>query len=146
MPASLARSATSLPTSARGVFIGVLAFHTFIQARSRHNGLAFHIIDDLGIDVLARAEHRQDADGHCGPAKGVAVARLATLEKGFAFFMARPYFFLPSLRRMYSPRRNARLCPCKAQAGDSERISEATWPTFCLSYPVTSIEVGDGHS
>src|ERR1041384_8386133 len=53
------------------------------------------------------------------------------------------YFFLPSLRKMYSPAYFTPL-PLYGSGGRNARISAATWPTFCLSIPVIMISVGFG--
>src|SRR3954452_18153685 len=53
------------------------------------------------------------------------------------------YFFLPSLRKMYSPAYFTPL-PLYGSGGRNARISAATWPTFCLAIPVTTISVGFG--
>src|SRR5437763_899458 len=54
-----------------------------------------------------------------------------------------PYFFLPSLRKMYSP---AYLTPLPLYGSGlrNERIWAATCPTFCPSIPLTTISVGRG--
>src|SRR5258707_339388 len=53
------------------------------------------------------------------------------------------HFFLPSLRKMYSP---AYLTPLPLYGSGlrKARISAATWPTFCPSLPVTTPSAGFG--
>src|ERR1044072_2906758 len=53
------------------------------------------------------------------------------------------YFFLPSLRKLYSPS-YVTPCPLLGAGGRNARISAATWPTFCLSMPVMRTSVGFG--
>src|SRR4029079_12240187 len=84
---------------------GLLALaHRLFDGRCRGNGDAPVIIDDLSVDVLARTEHRQplalagSAPERAAHAPGAP--QDPVLELGHAPLR---YFFLPSLRKMYSP-------------------------------------------
>src|SRR6185312_7153622 len=76
------------------VGLGGLAFF-FVGRGSRERG-SFHVVDHLGIDMLARTEDRQTRTANGLLRNAVARARLAALEQ------FRRHFFLPSLRRTYS--------------------------------------------
>src|SRR5690625_4205921 len=70
-----------------------------VDRGGRGQGYALGIVDDLGVDVLAGAEHRQ-----ARPAVGPAAQAVAH-PKGTSpllFPMAKHYFFLPSLRMISS--------------------------------------------
>src|SRR5581483_11177760 len=81
---------------------GLLA-HVFFQRRRRSQRLTLQVVDDLGIDVLGGAEHRQPRTAVRGPAQGKPHALLAPgvrdLDSGHGRLR---YFFLPSLRKMNS--------------------------------------------
>src|SRR5688500_3367053 len=85
---------------------GLEAFaHRLFQRRGRDQGLAFYVVDDLRINVLRRAEYRQPLARAGRLLDLPADARGA--PRGWAFELRhrllRYYFFLPSLRKMYSP-------------------------------------------
>src|SRR5581483_12020926 len=75
--------------------LGFLA--VLFVGRGRGDGHGAGIVDHLGIDVLARAEDGQARPGAVA-GQAIAGARLALLEEVLGH-----YFFLPSLRRTYSP-------------------------------------------
>src|SRR5207244_11817514 len=83
---------------------GVAAFaHRLLQRRRRRQGLALEVVDDLRVDVLRRAEHRQTRATAAGAAQRQPHALLAP---GIRNLQSRHdrlrYFFLPSLRKMNS--------------------------------------------
>src|SRR5688572_5320293 len=86
-----------------GAALAALA-HRFFDRRCRSDGHTLHVIDQLRIDLLRRAEHRKPraaiggrldlAADRCGaPRSPVCESRHGALR----------YFFLPSLRKMNSP-------------------------------------------
>ena len=78
-----------------------LALDVLVQGRSRDQRLAGGIVDDLGVDVLARTVDRQARLARGARASAVRTRRRRR-SKRESFAMA--YFFLPSLRKIYSPR------------------------------------------
>src|SRR4029079_1703627 len=78
-----------------------LALEIIVQGRGGGDGLAGCIVDDLRIDVPARAMDRKPGLGGATRAKRGAHAAAAAVEKGE---FRHGYFFLPSLRKIYSPR------------------------------------------
>src|SRR4029077_1090459 len=89
-----------------GVLVGAgldLALQPLVERGGGGQRRALHVVDDLGIDVLARAEHAETGTAGAGLAQRVARAPLTASEKSFGFgHDDRPYFFLPSLRRIVS--------------------------------------------
>src|SRR5262249_54997543 len=83
-----------------------LALEAFVERRGGGQGQALHVVDDLGVDVLARAKDAEARTAAAGLAEREARAPLATGEKGVAvghgFYPLGLYFFLPSLRRIVS--------------------------------------------
>src|SRR5215471_7005809 len=75
-----------------------LAFLLVRRRGDQRGGLA--VVDDLGIDVLARTEHREARTAGCVGLEAIARALAALREGGDVLDH---YFFLPSLRRTYSP-------------------------------------------
>src|SRR6185503_10735107 len=78
--------------------------HVLLHRGRGREGLAFAVVDDLRVDVLRRAEDRE-AKTLAGHRLEVAAdARRApyALILGLRHDRLR-YFFLPSLRKMYSP-------------------------------------------
>src|SRR6056297_3776504 len=95
-----------LPDLRRG-FDGVLAENAevLLERRGRRQGLARDIVDELNLDVLRRAVHRQADLAGVDLAKLAPDAHAALLEQ-IPFgkcHVSGPYFFLPSLRKMNSP-------------------------------------------
>src|SRR6185437_2581826 len=87
-----------------GVRPGVAALaHRLLQRRSRSQCLALDVVDNLRIDVLRRAEHRQPRAAAGGATQSQPHALLAP---GVGDLESRHdrlrYFFLPSLRKMNS--------------------------------------------
>eukprot|EP00043_Microstomoeca_roanoka_P025209 m.263432 g.263432 ORF g.263432 m.263432 type:complete len:276 (+) comp53432_c0_seq1:147-974(+) len=89
---------------------GVDVVHTddtqlFFQRRGRGDCGPLGIVDQLDADVLVRTVNRQAQTAIGGFPQFVPDA-LATLLEQLELFvrhLSRPYFFLPSLRKMYSP-------------------------------------------
>src|SRR4051794_1842114 len=77
--------------------------HFLLERRGGRERLALQIVDDLRIDVLRRAKHRQARPPAGRPAQRQPHALLAP---GIRNFVSRHdrlrYFFLPSLRKMNS--------------------------------------------
>ena len=156
-----ARSATSLPTAAAAsVSAPVLALVLF-ERRGGGERDAGRVVDDLGVDVLRRAEDRQTRTtvGHrlelrrtrCGAALGGFLGGHGSL----------PYKRALPCAVSQAPRRAPCLLLLAFLAGDLlariahalalvglgdaiPRISAATWPTCCLSMPEILISVGFG--
>src|SRR6185437_2927455 len=85
-----------------GAGLAALA-HRLLQRGSRSQRLALQIVDDLGVDVLGRAEHRQTRTSASGAAQRQPHALLAPGIRNFHSRHRRlRYFFLPSLRKMNS--------------------------------------------
>src|SRR6185437_9224584 len=108
-----------------------LALELLVESRGCGERLARGIIDHLGVDVPPGAVDRKPRLARRMRAKRAAHAAAATVEKGE---MSHGYFFLPSLRKIYSPRYLMPL-PLYGSGLRQRRISAATWPTFCLSTP-----------
>src|SRR5450631_1663726 len=70
--------------------------------RRRGDGRAGLVVDHLGVDVLRRTKHRQARTRARGRLDGASDARLAPYDLLTRHDPLR-YFFLPSLRKMYSP-------------------------------------------
>src|ERR1700674_1714611 len=90
----------------RGVDIGAgleAAAHVLLHARRRNHGLALQVIDDLGVDVLRRAEDRQPRPRHALAAERPAHPAGTARDLFGSSAHDVPYFFLPSLRKMNSP-------------------------------------------
>ena len=104
-PAATARSATSLPTAVAAslsepVFSAVAKILR-IEAGGGRKRAALRVVDDLGVDMLARAKHRQT----WAPRRSCCATDSAAVRAGAAVgspVIAHHYFFLPSLRRMVS--------------------------------------------
>src|SRR6478672_12564005 len=81
------------------------ALDVLVECRGGSQGTTRRVVDDLGVDVLVRAMNAQTRAAIGTRLDGFANARLApfcSLETdGHA---GAPYFFLPSLRAIYSPR------------------------------------------
>src|SRR5450755_2228994 len=77
--------------------------HFLLERRGGGERLALQIVDDLRVDVLRRAKHRQPRTAAGGPAQRQPHALLAP---GIRNLVSRHdrlrYFFLPSLRKMNS--------------------------------------------
>src|SRR6185503_11747226 len=111
-----------------------LALDFLVERRGGGQRLARAVVDHLRVDVPARAVDRQPrlASG-TRPERG-AHPTAASFEEGK---FGHGYFFLPSLRKIYSPRYLMPL-PLYGSGLRQRRISAATWPTFCLSMPLIS--------
>src|SRR5258708_2780493 len=85
-----------------GAGVAALA-HRLLQRRRRGQRLALQVVDDLRVDVLRRAEHRQTRAAAGGAAQRQPHALLAP---GIRNLESRHdplrYFFLPSLRKINS--------------------------------------------
>ena len=85
----------------------VLADHAqiLLHRRCRSEGHAPHIVDQLSTDVFVRPINAQAHPSGIHLAKLVPNAQAAFQKQGpFAVcHISRPYFFLPSLRKMNSP-------------------------------------------
>src|SRR6185437_5136679 len=91
-------------------------------------------VNNLRIDVPAGPMHAESRlAGRACLERAAHAAAAAIEEREFR----RGYFFLPSLRKMYSPRYLMPL-PLYGSGLRQRRISAATWPTFCLSMPLIS--------
>ena len=102
-PAFLARSASVLPTAAAPSRVApVLPLQILVEGRGRGQRLAGGVVDDLGIDVPARAVDRQARLARRHARASAVRTRRRRRSKRESFAMA--YFFLPSLRKIYSPR------------------------------------------
>src|SRR4029079_7535465 len=79
------------------------AQRVFLKRRNPSEGRASFVVDQLHINVLRGAEHRQPLAVAGGETQRAAHARLAPLDPVFELGH-RPlrYFFLPSLRKMRS--------------------------------------------
>src|SRR5436305_1619857 len=74
-----------------------------LQRRCRGQRLALQVVDDLRVDMLRRAEHRQARPAAGGAAQRQPHALLAPGIRNLEFRHDRlRYFFLPSLRKMNS--------------------------------------------
>src|ERR1035437_3686850 len=71
-----------------------------IYAQIIDDSAARAVVDDLGVDVLARTEHRQARTPRSLAAQREAQTGTPTLRKNLC---RAHYFFLPSLRRIASP-------------------------------------------
>src|SRR4051812_6339948 len=111
-----------------------LALELLVEGRSGGERRARRIVDHLRINVLAGTMHRKPRLAGRTCAKRGANAAAAAVEKGE---FRHGYFFLPSLRKIYSPRYLMPL-PLYGSGLRQRRISAATWPTFCLSMPLIS--------
>src|ERR1051326_5577943 len=81
-----------------------LRAHVLLQRRGRRQRLALHVVDHLGIDVLTRAVHGKPLAPVGGGLHGAPHGRLAAQGPiSDSRHRALRYFFLPSLRKMYSP-------------------------------------------
>src|SRR5699024_3006281 len=93
-----------------GVGLGALAGEVFLQGGSGDQGLAGHIVDDLGIDVGLTAEYVQAGTlGRAGNLCTHALVALNALRTGIGSVDhsgTPPFYFLapvlPALRRMTS--------------------------------------------
>src|SRR5579862_3332732 len=82
------------------VGLGGLAF--LLVRRGGDEGRCGLVVDDLGVDVLARTEHRK-ARTPVGVGLDAMARAAAALGEGCEVCGHGSYFFLPSLRRTYSP-------------------------------------------
>ena len=102
----MARAAISLPTSTAADLSAPVLSLPLTSSSSDEAAASvgpLTVVDDLGVDVLARAEHAEARTAAAGLAQLVARAPLAAGEKGVAVWTwSRLYFFLPSLRRIFS--------------------------------------------
>src|SRR6185312_13616557 len=111
-----------------------LALDFLVERRGGGQRLARAVVDHLRVDVTARAVDRQPRlAGGARPERGAHPTAAAFEEGKFGH----GYFFLPSLRKIYSPRYLMPL-PLYGSGLRQRRISAATWPTFCLSMPLIS--------
>src|SRR5699024_8030621 len=93
-----------------GVGLGAVAVEALLQRGGRDQGLARHIVNDLGVDVGLAAEHVQAGSlGRAGDFSAHSLVALKPLSVGIGsldHLGTPPYFFLtpvlPSLRRMTS--------------------------------------------
>src|SRR5207302_10283458 len=70
----------------RGVLVGAgleLALETLVERRGSRQGRALPVVDDLGVDVLARAEHAEARALTGSLAQRIACTALAAGEKSF---------------------------------------------------------------
>src|SRR3954452_7255735 len=110
------------------------ALEVLVEGRRGSDGLAGRIVDDLGVDVTAGAVDRQARlAGRAATKRGANAAAAAVEERE----IRHGYFFLPSLRKMYSPRYLMPL-PLYGSGLRQRRISAATCPTFWRSMPLIS--------
>ena len=104
-PCAFARLATSLPISAAAAMLPVApAAHAGLEGRGGDQGAPGVVVDDLGDDVLVRAEHRQarPLGGADDPLADAAVAPVAQLVGSQC--LAHGYFAaFPALRCTTSP-------------------------------------------
>src|SRR5581483_12391329 len=78
--------------------------HRLFERRRRDQRLALHVVYDLRIDVLRRAENRQPLAATGRSLDVTPHARGASFRAVFELrHRLLRYFFLPSLRKMYSP-------------------------------------------
>src|SRR5690606_13599588 len=98
-PRALGDPATDLPPRRDGG-AGVAA-RLLLERRGGSNRAPLAIDDDLGVDVAPGAVHRQARPAAGVDAKRRAHPLTALLEGGD---LRHGYFFLPSLRKIYSPR------------------------------------------
>src|SRR5215467_1892865 len=80
--------------------------HVLFERRRRCNCRAFAVVDHLGIDVLGGAKDAQPQSCARSRLDGASDARLAPFDLLGSHGRSRStyrYFFLPSLRKMYSP-------------------------------------------
>src|SRR5262245_27580765 len=121
----------------RGLALALDARRQVLAARSRGECHAAQIVDDLGVDVLGAAEHRQTRTlGRTDHAAANAItpdAPALVVIVGSTHDDAVPAA-LPALRRMYSPSYLTPL-PLYGSGGRNPRISAADWPTCHLSGP-----------
>src|SRR5690606_33603312 len=85
---------------------GIAAFATeiFLGRRCAGKGLACQIVDDLCIDMRVGTVHAEArATGRFLADRKTNAAFAALEEVSRVFHRASPYFFLPSLRKIYSP-------------------------------------------
>src|SRR5690606_27301437 len=82
-----------------------LALDIGIEAGSGSESASGRVVDDLGIDVLVGAVDAQTRTTIGARLDGLADALLAPFRslEADGHLLALPYFFLPSLRAMYSP-------------------------------------------
>src|SRR5439155_19439933 len=110
-------------------------FDVLVEARGGRHRAALRIVDHLRIDMPAGAMHRQPRTlATAMLAKRAADAPPPPIEETE---FRHGYFFLPSLRKIYSPRYLMPL-PLYGSGLRQRRISAATWPTCCLSMPLIS--------
>ena len=113
--------------------------HFLLHAGRRGDRHALRVVDHLRVDVLRRAEYGQPR-----PAAAVRFSarrtrpRPAKCDRPSILAMAIRHFFLPSLRKMCLVGVLHALAFVRLRRTEP-RISAATWPTFCLSMPVTTI-------
>ena len=118
--------------------------YVLFHRRSRGERLAFAIVDELGVDVLRRAEHGKARAAIRRGLDGLADAALTPCGSFVELWhLTHHHFFLPSLRKMNSPADFTPL-PLYGSGPRNARISAATCPTRCLSVPVITISVGFG--
>ena len=114
----------------------------FLGGVRRSEGLALLVVDDLGVNVLAR-----EMDGEARTLRSCprrVLRRRAWRIRCFVCdsivaIMITGRFCLPCGRSVR--RRSGRPCPCKAPAGNRRGYRPPTWPTTCLSMPSTLILV-----
>src|SRR6185437_94384 len=75
--------------------------HVAVERRCRGERHARLVVDDLGINMPRRAEHRKAQPPATGLPQLVALA-VAPAAKEFVCLLGHGYFFLPSLRRTVS--------------------------------------------
>src|SRR5262249_18775753 len=112
-----------------------------VERRRRRKSAAADVVDHLRIDVLGRAEDAQAQATVRRLADGTADTGLTALGALVGHGVC--YFFLPSLRKILSSAYFTPF-PFDGSGPRKARISAATWPTFCLLVPLTTISVGFG--
>src|SRR5262245_33526865 len=115
-----------------------------VAARGLRQRDALHVVDDLGVDVHAAAEHAEPwaRRGALDAVPDPVAADLPPL--GLVVMSARHYAdpaAFPAFRRMYSPSYLTPL-PLYGSGGRKPRMSAATCPTSALSAPLTVRRVG----
>src|SRR5262249_41588862 len=115
-----------------------------LERRSGRQRGALIVVDQLRINVLRGAEHRQPLAIAGGHPQHAAHAPLAPLDPIFELGHRRlRYFFFPSFREMrsvafWTP------CPCWASGGRNSRIPAPPCPPFWGSMPLIPISPGFG--
>ena len=147
MPAAFARSAINAPTFAAASLLPVLPAvrnaASSVDARHQH-ARAFRR-DDLRVDVPRRAMHaqpRRTQFAHLHPAAARAAHACLSSSRSslLSALLLLRFFAHDALVGVSTP------LPLYGSGGRNPRISDATWPTSCLSTPLTITSVWLGVS